>query len=659
MVSTTWTAGPPPAVHGPPERRGRRPRAFAWAAAAAAAALVVSLGAPVSAGEVPSPARVLLSTQATTSPSSAAAWVTAHGGEVVGVYAVADALEVVLPPGGALPPGTVVVPDVAFTVTSDSADEVSGATYRATVGAPSAAAGAGVTVALVDTGVADSTDLAGRVRHVNVSGGPAGDGYGHGTFMAGLIAGDGSSSDGTYTGVAPQARLLDVQVARADGSTSLSRVVAGLQAVADAAAVDSSVRVVSLALSSGSPLPPSADPLSRALGRLWARGLTVVVAAGNDGPATGTVTSPGSDPTLITVGSLDENGTSGRDDDVVSDFSARGTASGSAKPDLVAPGAHLVSLRAAGSLADVENPTSRVGSAYFTGSGTSMAEAVTAGAAAVLIGTRPALTPDTVKRLLTRTAYRSSTLEKRDGAGAGGLDLSAAVAAAPAAALVPASRRVAALAADTYGPDPADAAAWETFGQAWADGDLETVAAVWVTLSERTRRWAATAFAIAMVTGNARTDDGEYAALEKLARRWSTEAWNARRWSTDEWVARRWSTGAWDARRWSLAEFAARRWSEEDWSARRWSETAWDARRWSELEWDARRWSDQDWLAFAWVARRWSAEDWTSAAWTDAAWSARRWHDAAWSDFVWEARRWSTDLWSARRWSVSSWVQEG
>jgi serine protease AprX len=103
-----------------------------------------------------------------------------------------------------------------------------------------------VTVAVVDTGVADVADLAGRLTHINVSSGAAGDGLGHGTFMAGLVAGDGSSSDGTYAGVAPSARILDVQVATRTARLALPRV-AGLQAVADAAKADPSVRVVSLA----------------------------------------------------------------------------------------------------------------------------------------------------------------------------------------------------------------------------------------------------------------------------------------------------------------------------------------------------------------------------------------------------------------------------
>lgn len=663
-VTTTGTAGGTTAARLMRGRVGHR-SGLALGAVLAASAMTFALGAPATSAVTATGAPTLLSVQGSAlSPDAAAAWVTSRGGEVLAVYDVADALLVSLPAGVTPPAGTVRVADVPMQMTAaptaTAASDVKGATYRATIGAPSTATGSGVTVAVVDTGVADVADLAGRLTHVNVSGGAAGDGLGHGTFMAGLVAGDGSSSGGTYTGVAPSARILDVQVATPDGSTSLSRVLAGLQAVADAAKADPSVRVVSLALSTGDPLPPSADPLSRALDRLWAKGLTVVVSAGNDGPADGTVTSPGADPTLITVGALDEHGTSARGDDTVATFSARGTEFGASKPDLVAPGVSLVSTRAAGSTADVENPASRVGDGYFTGSGTSMGEAITAGAAAVLIGTRSALTPDTVKKLLTKTAYDPKNLRKADGAGDGALDLAAALAAAPTAKIVKVKGSIAKLADDVYGPSPDDAAAWQQFSDAWAAGDLEAVAAIWVTLSEQTRRWAATAFALSLVSANAGTDDEEFAAIEALAHRWSTEAWKSRAWATDAFVAHRWSSDDWAAHRWSFADWAAHRWSDADWSAHRWSTEVWDAHRWSADAWDAHRLSTEDWLAFAWVAHRWSSNDWAADAWNEQAWSAHRWSAHRWSDYVWSAHRWSAhrwsvDGWSAHRWSVDAW----
>ncbi len=663
---------------GPPRvrtvRRARASGRLVLGAALAVSATALALGAPaVDAAHAPASTRTLLTiTDPTVSTAEVAAVVAKRGGRVLDVYDVADALLVSLPAGSPAPAGTVAVSDVALHVTSlasaTAAADVKGATYRTTIDAPAGATGSGVTVAEV-------ADLAGRVDHVNVSGGTAGDGLGHGTFMAGLIAGSGASSDGQYTGVAPDASILDVQVATADGTTSLTRVLAGLQAVSRAAALDPTLKVVSLALSTGSPLPPRTDPLARALDRLWSRGLTVVVAAGNDGPDAGTVTSPGADPTLITVGSIDEHATSTRTDDTVSAFSSRGTQFGTQKPDVVAPGTSLISTRAPGSSADVENPQSRVGEAYFTGSGTSMSEAVTAGAAAVLIGTRKALTPDAIKALLVSNAYRTDGLTKAEGAGAGGLDLGAAVADAPSVKLGRSARSARSAFDDTYAPDGADADAWAAFQQAWTAGDLEAVSAAWVQLSPQTRRWAATAFALSLLSNNPGMDPQEYAALTAMARSWATQAWEARSWATDTFVARSWAARSWSARSWAIddwaarswadSSFTARSWAEQDWSARSWADAQFEARSWSARSWSARSWADDtwsarswaqtDWLAFAWVARSWAARSWAADAWDSQAWSARSWSARSWADLTWVARSWAVGTWTARSWAVDAW----
>ncbi len=213
-----------------------------------------------------------------------------------------------LPDGAALP-GLQVTADAPLKVASKvtgAAEPGAVSTVRATLGLDETGnEGAGVTVALVDTGVAEVPDLAGKiVDHVNVTGGRDGDGYGHGTFLAGLIAGSGQASGGAYQGAAPGAKILDVRVATNDGSTSLAKVLRGLQSVARLGS--KRVPVVNLSLSSGSPLPHQFDPLTVALDVMWLHGFTVVVPAGNDG--TDGVASPGVDPTLITAGALERAG---------------------------------------------------------------------------------------------------------------------------------------------------------------------------------------------------------------------------------------------------------------------------------------------------------------------------------------------------------------
>jgi serine protease AprX len=457
-----------------------------------------------------------------------------------------------------------------------------------------------VTVALVDTGVADVPDLAGAVTHVNVSGDAQGDGYGHGTFLAGLIAGSGSSSDGLVRGVAPAARILDIQVAGRDGSTSLSTVLDGLEAVAAHQATDPTLRIVNLSLSSGSPLPPWADPLSRALESLWDRGLVVVVAAGNDGPRANTVSSPGDDPVLLTVGALDEAGSPLRNDDSVADFSSHGRTYGVSKPEVVAPGVGTIGLRSPGSVVDLQHPAGRVGNGYFRGSGTSMAAAVTSGAAAALLGERPDLLPDEVKQSLVEGAYDIGKARGGKSA-AGGVDVRAAVAAA-----------------DTMAADwtPAGRDAWRAFADAWTSGSYADAQAAWERLPANLRHRAAAAFATALAS-----DPDVDPELVKTAR-----AWSAHLGAADGWLAR-----AWSARAWSQVDWVARAWSARAWSARAWSARAWSARAWSARAWSAEAWDSHDWSARAWSARAWSARAWSARAWSARAWSARAWSARAWS----------------------------
>jgi len=177
----------------------------------------------------------------------------------------------------------------------------------------------------------------------------------------------------------------------------------------------------------------------------WRRGLVVVAAAGNSGPARDTVVTPGIDPYAITVGATDDLGTLSRRDDVLAWFSAWGSADSNAKPDLVAPGRRLVSIRVPGSVLDTLFPdrvvVARNGSTYFRLTGTSMATAVVSGAAALLLERRPGLTPDQVKALLVGTTQRygaqsGQVLPDPIAGGSGLLDAYGAMTAAAAATSV-------------------------------------------------------------------------------------------------------------------------------------------------------------------------------------------------------------------------------
>jgi subtilisin family serine protease len=321
--------------------------------------------------------------------------------------------------------------------------------------------GSGVGIAVVDSGIDfDHFDLrtGGRRREiltVDFTGiGNEGDPFGHGTHVAGIIAGDGSSwsANGVdYAGIAPGAGLFDLRVLDGKGHGTISRVVAAIDwAVANQRARN--IRVLNLSLAT----PPIDsyldDPLCRAVQRAVDAGIVVVAAAGNFGldpdgrRVYGGITSPGISPSAITVGAVDTHGTDARSDDNVAPWSSRGptwagrtdAATGEtvhdtlAKPDLVAPGMRIVSLERPGNLIvdrfpELDVPTGdRTRNPYMVLSGTSMSAPVVAGAVALMLQADPALTPNQVKALLM---YSAQVLDGADlfEQGAGLLNIEGAV----------------------------------------------------------------------------------------------------------------------------------------------------------------------------------------------------------------------------------------
>jgi len=562
-------------------RPTRRPAALLALALAATTCLSVLVPASAALGAAQEGAGTAAVARATTvvvtsaagGVEAAAAAVLAAGGTVLHRLPLVGGVGATLPAGAVLAPSYQVSANLPMSLAggkdrpSRSASTVRGALHLG----PAKTQGAGVRIAVVDTGVDDHPDLAGRLEHVDVSGswepGERRDALGHGTFVAGAAAGSGSASDGRYAGVAPGADVVDIRVADDSGATDLLTVLRGLEK-ADELDVD----VVNLSMSSGSLLPYQLDPLTVALSRLWADGIVVVVPSGNDGDRRRSVTSPGTDPTLLTVGALDERLTADRRDDVVPAFSGRGPApQGVAKPDLVAPGQSLVSLRSPGSDADTDNPGSVVDGAYFRGSGTSFSTALVAGTAAVLLEQRRDLRPDQVKALVTGTAYDAKGLKDPTAGGAGGLDVAAALAAptpdVPDAAV-------------GDGPPPGEDVVWEQLVQALLTNDQQAAASSWSDLSPEAHRWAA----------------HRWAALTPAAHRWAASSWSASRWAADpEWQARGWAASSWSASRW-----AASSWSASSWSASRWAASSWSASSWSASSWSASRWAASSWSTDTW-----------------------------------------------------------
>lgn len=295
--------------------------------------------------------------------------------------------------------------------------------------------GQGIGVAVIDSGVNPNGDFytnmgvnrqVADIRFNSDYNQSVYDGYGHGTHVASIIGGDGSESSGKYIGVAPLANIINVKVSNDNGSAMMSGIVQGLQWVLDNKSTYN-IRVVNLSLNSAVAESYHTSPLDAAVEILWFNGIVVVVSGGNNG--TGVIYPPANDPFVITVGAVDDKGTGTIDDDTLANFSAYGNIeNGSVKPDLVAPGTNIVARIVNLNMGlGAAHPANKVGTQYFRMSGTSMAAPMVSGAVALLLQDEPGLTPDQVKYRLMATANKSWSAYNKKKAGAGYLDISAAV----------------------------------------------------------------------------------------------------------------------------------------------------------------------------------------------------------------------------------------
>jgi len=287
-----------------------------------------------------------------------------------------------------------------------------------------------VVVAVLDSGIANHPDVGSRLlTEVEIVGQERGyaDYFGHGTHLAGIIAGNANqSSDGKsfrrFYGVAPDAKLVSVRVLGRDGTGYVSDVIAGIDWVIKYRTYYK-IRVLNISLGQAIEQSYATDPLCIAVEKAWKAGIVVVVSAGNMGElGYGTIGSPGNDPYVITVGASNNYLSPSRGDDILTTYTSRGPTAIDhfVKPDLVAPGNRTVSLRALGSTLDSSYPGLRVkysafnidpnkanlDSPYLELSGSSMATAVVSGMAAILIQAEPLITPDTVKARFMKSAEK-------------------------------------------------------------------------------------------------------------------------------------------------------------------------------------------------------------------------------------------------------------
>jgi serine protease AprX len=455
--------------------------------------------------------------------------------------------------------------------------------------------GRGVGVAVIDTGIDTTGDLAGRVRDgVDFSGenNPTLDSFGHGTFVAGLIAGTGAASNGAVKGMAPEAHLVSVKIAGRDGTTNIFRLLAGLEYVVvnkDAMGI----RVLNLSLGSDSTQSYKVDPLNFAIERVWNAGIVVVTAAGNSGK----IVKPADDPLVISVGSVDDKTTVGRTDDVVASFSGVGPtlSDGIAKPDLITSGKSVVSSRAPGSASEANFPNAIIGTNYFKGSGTSFSAAIVSGAAALVIQKSWNLNPNQVKHRLTATSKSLANVGAMS-QGAGSIDAFNAV--------------------GSTDNTPSNQGVVQSTGSGSLQGSSG---------SSCYRSVDGVCLSDAEVNAALGFDPVAYFGNNWAGSQWTGSQWTGSQWTGSQWTGSQWTGSQWTGSQWTGSQWDASQWGASQWAASQWGASQWGASQWGASQWGSSQWAASQWGASQWGASQWGASQWGASQWAQLEWLASHW----------------------------------
>jgi serine protease AprX len=481
--------------------------------------------------------------------------------------------------------------------------------------------GKGVDVAVIDSGVAPVEGLrtAGKVVHgpdlsfesqwcdanQECKSSPLRnmDTYGHGTHIAGIIAGKDSTvgspltaGDGDFVGVAPDARILSIKVADAQGATDVSQVIAAIDwVIQHKQSFGLNIRVLNMSFGTDGVQSYQLDPLSYAAEQAWHAGIAVVVAGGNNGYGSAKLNNPAYNPYVIAVGGSDSKGTAAVGDDVVPAWSATGD--GARNPDVVAPGQSVVGLRVPGSYLDNAHPGGRQGERLFRGSGTSQSAAVVSGAAALIISQRPSIKPDQLKALLMGTARDLPAADPiAQGDGLVNLAQVRDTATPQAAQAFPRSTGLGSLEAARGGKNL-------DFGGIRLEGEVDVLGRPWVAATATLATATRTAWVGGTINGNG----------------WAGGSWLGQKWYPDR-VSGTVPT--------SLSGLT---WSGLTWSGLTWSGLTWSGLTWSGLTWSGLTWSGLTWSGLTWSGLTWSGLTWSGLTWSGLTWSGLTWSGGGWS----------------------------
>jgi serine protease AprX len=445
--------------------------------------------------------------------------------------------------------------------------------------------GRGVDVAVIDTGVnpvkglegrvIDGPDLSFDVPFLNNTQ-KARDMHGHGTHMAGIIAGRDPevtdlSKPQRFIGIAPEARIVNVRVGAASGAVDVSQVISGIEwVVRNKKSNGLNIRVINLSYGTPSTLNFWDDPVAAAAEAAWKSGIVVVVASGNDGTVTN-VTSPASSPLVIAAGAT------GRKQGVTTFTNSGGTRN----PDLWAPGSSVVSLTAsADDSVNKRGGPGRVGNRFRRGTGTSQSAAVISGAAALLLQAYPSATPDQIRIAMIRSNSKDPLkLGQLGGIG----EMGSFVNLDRAMKLLPVTTE-----ADTLIKD--FVAKFKAPVGPRGSGSLD-----------------ASRGANIVVAANGTKLTG---AIDWMGNPWSGNSWSGNSWSGNSWSGNSWSGNSW----------SGNSWSGNSWSGNSWSGNSWSGASWSGNSWSGNSWSGNGWSGNSWSGNSWSGNSWSSNVWADYNW---------------------------------------
>ena len=585
--------------------------------------------------------------------------------------------------------------------------------------------GQGIDVAVIDTGVAPVQGLNSQGKVVygpdlslesqnpsltNI------DTNGHGTFMAGLIAGHDASLTAPYSsapasayrGVAPDARIVSLKVATADGGADVTQVIAAIGwVVQHAHDPGMNIRVINLSYGTLSTQGYKADPLAYAAEQAWMHGIVVVAAAGNTGSGQGNgkgLSDPAYDPYVLATGAYNTMGTNTLRDDVVASYTARTNGcSGCKNPDFVAPGTHMVGLRVVGGYIDQSHPEGILSDRYFRGSGTSEAAAITSGAIALLLQKYPDLTPDEVKYMLMNTAqtiggwdghYQGQgalslpkLLTQSDPNGAGPFCAGIFSGNSPTIEVPMGSTCTLTSAANITGDVKVSPGGTLIDLGATISGNLKADRAIAVTvtggsighdLTIQNTYGAVTVQGVRVdnnfkvvnnpgavtVSGNSvgvgttvNSNGAQAPSLGALPNGPNAQTFTASR-----------GNGLLESSRGgnhislngvmlsgnqdifgnpiNLAALAAAEATGSSWSGGMWNGSSWSGSSWSGSSWSGSSWSGNSWSGSSWSGSSWSGNSWSGNSWSGSSWSGGDWTGSSWSGDAWSSGVWASVGWN-------------